>query len=401
MSFQDDFEALLVEKSVRLAQLEIQDLKSATRVKELEQELNTLKADKRPSAERLDGQVGVFTSSSEPTPRAEIVQLQDQIAAKDATIEERGKEVTALLAIVTRYREAFGHDFVSGFVELSTSIGTFMQSKLDEGHDELPKAITAAVENMKRELRAEAATKERELSKGQTAEEMPVTETDKSAEHQPQKEQTSRLSNTAGEKSAEPVRTPPPEGTQVGIQTRTHTPVLTQVSSPAYTASVSTSSSQPSYSQAVQTPREKPRGRPNSQAMRPAVPITTHAEFSAKKAEQHAHSGIQRHQVAQQPNKATAHGVPRGRGDQRGDGGRGAQISYQASTTQSPIEYANPMGPSTKGPESSKVVVPASHGERAELGVTTPEGMNLLEFGDMRSRDMRLCDYAIMRLCDM
>ena len=103
MSHHADSQVLLgeKEKTARLeaqleaAQLEKEQQKSASRIKELEQEIDILKADMRLSAGKLDGQAVQnqaveSTSSSDAVLRAELAQMQKQIAEKDMINCDKG-----------------------------------------------------------------------------------------------------------------------------------------------------------------------------------------------------------------------------------------------------------------------------------------------------------------------
>ncbi|KAL9069114.1 MAG: hypothetical protein Q9161_005761 [Pseudevernia consocians] len=77
-----------LEAQLEAAQLEKEQLKSASRIKELEQEIDILKADMRLSAGKPDGQAVQnqaveSTGSSDAVLRAELAQMQKQIAEKD------------------------------------------------------------------------------------------------------------------------------------------------------------------------------------------------------------------------------------------------------------------------------------------------------------------------------
>ena len=174
MSLHADSQVLLgeKEKTARLeaqleaAQLEKEQLKSASRIKELEQEIDILKADMRLSAGKPDGQavqdlVVESTSSSYAVLRAELAQMQKQIAAKDkmiatkdAIIAQQGVKNYALLGNLRKYSES----------------------------------MTVFAQKVAKDI---AAAKQHEAPEGLTFR-ITITDSNKSAEHEPRKTQCPR-----------------------------------------------------------------------------------------------------------------------------------------------------------------------------------------------------------------
>ena len=202
---------------------------------------------------------------------------------------------------------------------------------------------------------------------------MSVNENDDSAEHQPQKQQTTGVSVTAGEKSAEPIQTSPPKGFQGNLRTRPHAP------SPILTPFTHAESS------AKRKAGHESPFEPEKRARFICGALSTLWPDSINSSNSNAGARNTFGSLDEGRGKPRVFGELRGRGNLRGFGdlrgrgnlrGFGNLRSNQGPTARSRIEDANPTEFSTKAPESSKAVVPAKHGERAELGVTTPEGID-------------------------
>ncbi len=82
MSSQTDMQALIA----KIYRLEVESEVDASKIKMLEQEIRTLQVEKRQSTIKPDVQAPVLTGSSDTHLRAEILRLENQNAAKDATI---------------------------------------------------------------------------------------------------------------------------------------------------------------------------------------------------------------------------------------------------------------------------------------------------------------------------
>lgn len=257
--------ALLTEKYARLeAQLEVQEQKS--RIKELEQEVNNLKADKRPSAQNSGEQalqLAMPTGSSDSALRAETAQLQRQIAKLDT-------KVSSLFEVLA--------ELPTGLRELATHL----ESKIEQG--------VAGALDIGRELTVQAADEE----------------------HEPQKEPTSSLSITDNQKPESPPASQP-KAYQGDVRSRPDTP---SESTPAKFSADSSSDPTASYAQMLQTPHNKQSLR-RARVNQAAIPFT-HANLSAKKsAEQQLPPEAQKQQISQRSNSSFAFRRPRPRGSHR------------------------------------------------------------------------------------
>ncbi|CAD6587547.1 MAG: hypothetical protein ASARMPRED_003176 [Alectoria sarmentosa] len=281
--------ALLTEKYGRLeAQLEVQEQKS--RIKELEQKVNNLEADKRLSAQNSDVQalqLAMPTSSLDTALRAEIAQLQRQIAARDVTIAKLDTKVSRLFEVLA--------ELPTGLRELASKL----ESKIEQG--------VAGALDTGRELTAQTADEEHEPQKDPTSS-LSITDTEKPdsrpasppksfygdmsptplqgstkpnpptisaftstlppqsdnvvqrphMEHGSRSELAPNVSIAETNKSDQPFPASQPKAYQGDVRSRPNTPSgSTPAKLPADSSSEPTASSQLNYAQALQAPRNK------------------------------------------------------------------------------------------------------------------------------------------------
>lgn len=351
MSFHTDTTALNG-RIVRLeAQLDVQQQKSASRIKELEQEVNRLEVDKRLSAAKPDGQgiqVAINTGFSDAL-RAEISQLQKKIAAKDAVIAVKDATIAAKDATIKQREEE-----ASGLLrKIRATMATAIQDV-----DGVLMTKVIAEENEPRE----------ELTLG-----VPVTDTGKPAE-----------SFSASS----------PKRFQGDIRTRPHTPPIgsTPTNIPVESAPRKIDTLQPAHSQALRRPHEQPSLRRAKTDLTLAPSTFTHAELSAKrKAEQQDLFEPQKQRKFAGSNRALEPGLPIGRSSWRGRGGpigRAAQMGRgdprlsEASTLQDSSSKTQGLLIVSKDKlDATEVTVPANLEKR-----TGSEVMNAKEGMDQPQR---------------
>lgn len=367
MSLYSDREALLIEKNARLeaqlevaqlqvqlgkAQLEIQQLKSAARIKELEQQLSAGKPESQAA------QPVISTAQSDPALRADITQLQEQVA-------ERDEWASALLDIIRVHSELF-KNLPTGYGEAAASI----ESRLGKNFDKLPRAMVAAIEDIDREQTTKAADAEREPTK-QLTHKVSITDTNNSIE-------------------VELPLVSPPKRVRGDSLTRPHT--ASQEMTPAKLAADSpkpTAPPQPRFIPAGHNPLEKqfPERTKRNQALLPVA--ITHAEFSAKrKAEEQDAFEPQKQRKFLESNQVLGSGLPTGHRSGRWRGRRGGPVSRaeqmrhgdsrsnKGSTLRDP--FSNMQSPLTminEGQEATELNVPVNLGKRAKSEVTVKESL--------------------------
>ena len=285
MSSQTDMQALVAKNTRLQAQLEIAESRSASRIKELELEVNALELDKRMSAAMPIArapQPAVPIGPSYSVLQGQIARLQQEIAVKDAWITELEEEVIDLL-------EKFSQCYKASA------------------------AMTQFVGN---------------IVKGTVAAE----------EHKPPREPTPKIAATGSNSAAKPISTSPATGSNDNSRTGSHTPAsgLTSPKSAAEATYTPTVSSKPDYAQVLQMPRNNPPPRrPSYYKGRFHSPVT-HAQLSAEKAaKQQGYSGQRTQQQSQKPNRGGNLANQRGRGDE--DRGRG-----KATVSANPESRAGP-----------------------------------------------------------
>lgn len=252
---------------------------SISRIRELEQQLRSLKVDKEMSAGKANNeavQPAVSVPSLEPALRAEIAQLREQIAQEHQQHQQhqqlaakdsgREKEVSTLTRHLEEYRwdgresipatlKAIAEDFQSAKLK---ALADDLKSKCDRREINVPRAWAAAMQEMDGKTKSEAA---------------PI-------KHEPPKEPTLRLSATDHDKYAKPLS--PSPSLKFDLPGRPRTPLPGSTPTKFTQASTKpTASSQGDPAQALQKPREKPRSRMN--LPKPASPAVSHVEFSTRK----------------------------------------------------------------------------------------------------------------------
>ena len=300
----------LVAKNTRLqAQLEIAESRSASKIKQLELEVNALELDKRMSAAMPITQApqpAVPISPSHSVLQGQIARLQQEVVGRDVIIAELEDEVMDLLGKFSKCHEASA-------------------------------AMTQFVGAI-------------------------VTGTVAAEEHKPSRKPTPEIAVTGPDSAAKPISTSPVIGSNDDSRTGSHTPAsgLSSPKAAADAAYTPTVSSKPDYAQVRQMQRKNaPPRRPNYYKARFHSPVT-HAQLSAEKAaKQQGHFGQRTQQQSQKPNRGGNPANQRGRGDEDGGRGKGSTLD------DSPPGMQYPLTLTQSGPKTTQATVSANPESRA------------------------------------
>ena len=303
-SHQTDIQALKAKIARLEAELEVErehSEQAGSRVKQLEIE-------KRLSAPKLNDRAAqreLSTDASDPAQRAEISQLRDELATKDAELATKGATIGQLVETVSCLRNS-----LRGYRTLNDRTQEGMRSVKRCWEDMMDDCDTARNDI-------------RHVFESTGKFELPLFTPEQDNAMSPLPEDTgssgSRATNFAREGASGPPQ-PSPELTTVKAAAdgasgppRPASSAQTAAKLTANTDPASTTPSTQNYSQALKTRAQKQaprRGRYNPRTFRPNV---THAEFSSKReAEQQAQPESRRQQQSQKPNKALGQGSQRG-----------------------------------------------------------------------------------------
>ena len=265
MSSHTDMEAKIARLQV---QLEIQQQGSATRIRELEQNVTNLKVENRLSAAKPKDpapQLTAPTGSSDLVLRAEISQLQQVIASKDAEIASKGVKIERL------YRK---HS------DLSKLMMSYKHS------------LDTIARDMDRTMEA-AAAETNDLPPGKLTPRIEVTDTGR---------------------SSKPASSSPPKDVKGEDKTKPKTPSFgaTPTNVPGHAAPAPPEPAKPNYSQVLQAPKPGPVFPKGT-----VPPVTARGDFFGRSiGQQQAVFNPFKQQQSVQRDRSPKHEIQKGRAEQ-------------------------------------------------------------------------------------
>lgn len=351
------------ERQHAASRLEVEQRQSASRIDELEQKVKKLEIDKRLSAPKPDNRGArseVSTGASNPAQQAQISQLREELATKDAELATKDATIEQLFEAVSFLRTS-----LIGYRTVTDQAQQGMKAVKQCWEDIMDDCVTARndiqfVYEQTRHFERPIFASEQDNATSPLSEDTgpsssrtaKLTRDGASEPRQPSPKSTT--AEPAADAASGPPRLPPrptvaepaadatsdllqalqlsPTAT---IPTTNRTPEPPQPAPSAQTAAKTTASDDAAsttkqamdYAQAVKTKRERtpyrlPYGRakiPLEQNPLFAMPVVTHADFSAKKeAARQTHFQPPKPQTSQRSNKASKRG-----GSTRGRNARG------------------------------------------------------------------------------